>query len=247
MCLLFMFYFRIVIDIWRLFIAKTHSLVVNCVFLYIPFFVTIFHSAAFVTVAYGKFSIWCRLPMVWYQLQNHCTPRKVVAPSALWTRHLLGTWDTRKPFSHRKAIQWPTNSDFYQFVSWAQPPASVFGEYLLKKLYYSTKDISLLHSIHESLESIKRLRSQKDLDEELRALKSTSKVYNLTTLLKKRKQPTRDIPYILHDKVIYNEPATICELFSEWFANFSLETRIPGETAPLTSSSLGNIVSNVQA
>nr|CAH8832437.1 unnamed protein product [Trichobilharzia regenti]CAH8838028.1 unnamed protein product [Trichobilharzia regenti]CAH8850437.1 unnamed protein product [Trichobilharzia regenti]CAH8867144.1 unnamed protein product [Trichobilharzia regenti] len=112
----------------------------------------------------------------------------------------------------------------------------------LKKQYYSTKDISLLLSIHESLESLKRLRSQKDLDEELTALESTSKVYNLTALLKKRMQSAREIPYLLHDKVIYNEPATICELFSDWFANFSLETHMPGETAPLTISSLESIV-----
>nr|CAH8852593.1 unnamed protein product [Trichobilharzia regenti] len=55
-------------------------------------------------------------------------------------------------------------------------------------------------------------------------------------------QSAREIPHLLHDKVIYNEPATICELFSDWFANFSLETHMPGETAPVTSSSLESIV-----
>ena len=111
----------------------------------------------------------------------------------------------------------------------------------LTKRYYYTKDISLLHTITETLESVKCLRSQNDLNEELGALKSNSKVYGLTALLKKRMRSTRGIPYLLHNKVIYNDAATICELLSEWFANFSLETNLTGNTELLTSSTFRRV------
>ena len=91
----------------------------------------------------------------------------------------------------------------------------------LKKRYFKSNDFTAVTQITIIFNQIKEKHRLKAINEELLALRTSSKVQNLIHLYNKRAKSTQnvDIPCILHNNSFIYDPKTIADLFSGNFAN----------------------------
>ncbi|KAK4472130.1 hypothetical protein MN116_000427 [Schistosoma mekongi] len=111
----------------------------------------------------------------------------------------------------------------------------------LLNLYFSSYDFSCLHLIWETLESSRISLDRGKRNEELVALKSGTKTNSLTALLNKRTRTPTDIPFLIQDGKVYNDPGAICEIFNNSFSNFKAKLPTNYMRKVLVDSTLSKI------